>query len=71
MTFFISGDGDENVAFFGGIGHRENAKAVHYRFDALHRVNFCNDHVGTVAFGAHGHAASAPAVAGDDDFKAC
>src|SRR5713101_1573677 len=57
------------VAFFGGIGHGENAEAVHYRFDSLHRVNFCNDHVGAVAFGAHGNAASAPAVAGDDDFE--
>jgi len=46
------------------------AEAVHHGFDGLGRVDFGDDHIGSVSLGAHGDAASAPAVAGDDDAKA-
>ena len=37
---------------------------------ALHGIDFGDDHVGAESLGAHGHAASAPAVAGDHDLEA-
>ena len=37
---------------------------------ARKRIDFGDDHVGAQALGAHGHAASAPAVAGDDHAQA-
>src|SRR5207253_9941756 len=42
-----------------------HAEAVHYRLNALHRVDFRDDHVRAQALRAHGHAAPAPAVAGN------
>ena len=37
---------------------------------ALRGIDFGDDHVGAEALGAHGDAASAPAVARDDHFEA-
>src|SRR4029077_15792208 len=61
--------GDENVAHLRSFVHGHHAEAVHHGFDGLGGIDFGDDHVCAVALGAHGHAASAPAVAGDDDFE--
>src|SRR4029077_7388352 len=66
---FVARDGNKNVALLGSFRHRHNAEAVHHGFNALGRVDFREVHVGAVAFGAHGDATSAPAVASDDDFE--
>src|SRR3989475_9414643 len=66
----VAGHGDENVAFLHRFGHRHDAEAVHYCFNALHGIDFGDDDVRAQAFCTHGHAAAAPAVAGDDDFEA-
>src|SRR5713101_6493436 len=65
----VSGHRDVNVAFLDRFSHRHHAEAVHGRFDALHRVDFRDDHVRAETLGAHGHAAPAPAVAGNDNFE--
>src|SRR5467141_3627970 len=65
----VSGHGDINVTFLHGFGHGHHAEAVHRSFDALHGVDFGDDHVGAEALGAHGHAAATPAVTGNHDFK--
>ena len=64
---FVAGDGDEDVADFGGFGHGHDAEAVHDGFDGAGGINFGDDDVCAEALGAHGDAAAAPAVAGDDD----
>src|SRR5271156_3903460 len=65
----VAGYGDEDIAFFGGVDHGHDAEAVHDSFNSLHRIDFGDDDVGAEALGAHGGAAPAPAVAGDDDFQ--
>src|SRR5437879_4353023 len=67
----VAGYGDENVAFLHRFGHRHDAEAVHYGFNALHGIDFGDDDVRPQSFCAHSHAAATPAVAGDDDFEAC
>src|SRR5712692_2304380 len=66
----VSRHGDVNVAFSYRFGHGHHAEAVHGRFDALHRVDFRDDHVGSEALGTHGHAAAAPAVTGNHYLQA-
>ncbi len=66
----VAGDGDEDVADFGGFAHGHHAEAVHHGFDGFRGIDFGDDHVRAVAFGAHGDAASAPAVASDDNAEA-
>src|SRR5271156_651136 len=67
----VASDGDENFADPGGIGHGHHAEPVHDGFQGAGGIDFGHDHVCAVAFGAHGDAASAPAVAGDDHAHAC
>src|SRR6266850_4103900 len=67
----VAGYGDENVAFLHRFGHRHDAEAVHYGFNALHGIDFGDDDVRPQSFCTHSHAAATPAVAGDDDFEAC
>ena len=62
----VAGDGDENFADPGGVGHGHHAETVHDGFERARGIDFGDDHVRAVALGAHGDAASAPAVAGDD-----
>src|SRR6266849_5714101 len=66
----VAGHGDENVAFLHRFGHRHDAEAVHYSFNALHRIDFGDDDVRAQSLCAHGHAAATPAVPGDHDFEA-
>ena len=61
----VSGDGDENVADFRRFGHGHHAETIHHRFNGARGINFRDDHVRAQPLGAHGHAASAPAVSGD------
>ena len=61
----VAGDGDEEVADLGGLGHRHDAEAVHDGLERAQRVDLDHDDVGAVALHAHGDAAAAPAVAGD------
>ena len=67
---FVAGDGAENVADFGGFFHGHDAEAVHDGFEGFGRIDFGDDDVGARAARAHGHAAAAPAVAGDDELRA-
>src|SRR2546422_6059661 len=48
----VSRNGDVNVAFLHRFSHRHYSEAVHGRFDALHRVDFRNDHVRPESLGA-------------------
>src|SRR5436309_1039222 len=66
----VARDGDVNVTFLHRFSHRHHSEAVHHRFDALHRIDFRNNHVGAEALGAHGHAAPAPAVTGNHYLQA-
>ena len=66
----VSRHGDVNVAFLHRFSHRHHSETVHRGFDALHRIDFRDDDVGTEALGAHGHTAAAPAVTGNDNFEA-
>ncbi len=66
---FVARDGDKYVALLGGFRHRHDAESIHHRFDTLGRVDFRDNYIRAVALSAHRDAASAPAVAGDDDFE--
>src|SRR5882672_10997245 len=66
----VAGHGDENVAFLHRFGHRHDAEAVHYSFNALDRIDFGNDYVRSQSLRAHGDTAPAPTVTGDHDFEA-
>src|SRR5260370_14712951 len=66
----VSGHGNVDVAFLYGFGHGHHSEAVHRGFDTLHWIDFGDDHVGAEALGAHGYAASAPAVTGNHDLQA-
>src|SRR5882672_10257846 len=66
----VAGHGDENVAFLHRFGHRHDAEAVHYSFNALDRIDFGNDDVRSQSLRAHGDTAPAPTVTGDHDFEA-
>ncbi len=66
----IAGDGNEHVADFGSIVDRHHAEAVHDGFEGLHGINFSDDDVRSVAFRAHGDAASTPSVTGDNYLEA-
>ena len=65
----VAGNSDVHVAFFHGFGHGHHAEAIHHGFDALDRIDFGDDDIRAQTLGAHGHAASAPAIAGDDNFQ--
>ncbi len=66
----VSRHGDVNVAFLDSFGHGHYPESIHHRFDALHRVDFRDDHVRAKSLGAHSHAAPAPAVTGNDHLQA-
>src|SRR6266851_1279952 len=66
----VSRHGDVNVAFLHRFGHGHHSEAVHHGFDSLYRVDFRDDHVRAQALGAHGYAAPAPAVTGNDYLEA-
>src|SRR6266705_1033428 len=66
----VSRHGDVNVAFLHRFSHGHHAEAVHGGLDALDGVDFRDDHIGAEALGAHGHAAAAPAITGNDDLEA-
>ena len=66
----VSRHGNVNVALLHRFSHGHNSEPVHYSFDALYRVDFRNDDVRAEALGAHGHAAPAPAVTGNDYLQA-
>ncbi len=59
--------GDEHVAQRSGLPHAHDRESVHDRLHRLYRVNFSHYHLGAQAFRPHGHALSAPAVAGHDN----
>ena len=62
---FVSRDGDEDISDLRGFGQRHDAEAIHHRFQRLGGIDFGNDHIGAQPFGAHRHAAPAPAVSTD------
>src|SRR5271169_4596566 len=66
----VASNRDENVADLGCFVHGHNAETVHHSFDGFGRIDFGDDHVGAHALGAHGDAASAPAVTCNDQFQA-
>src|ERR1700728_1647886 len=68
---FVAGDGDENVADFCGFGHGHHAETVHHGFESAHWIDFGDDYVCAVAFGAHGDALAAPTIAGNNHPKSC
>ena len=39
----VAGDGAEDVAEFGGVGHRHDAETVHHGFERFRRINFSDD----------------------------
>src|ERR1035441_6821084 len=61
----VAGEGDEQVADDGCLAHGHHTEAVHDGFDGFGGIDFGDDDVGAQASGAHGDAASAPAVTGD------
>ena len=63
----VAGDGAEEVADLGGFSHRHHTEAVHDRFERVQRVHFGDNDLRAHAARAHGQAAAAPAVAGDDE----
>ena len=70
MHGLVAGDGDEDIADLGGFVHGHHAEAVHHGFDALVGSISVTITSAPMALGAHGDAASAPAVAGDDHAQA-
>jgi len=65
-----AGDGDENVADGRGFAHRHHAAAVHQGFQRLDRIDLGDYHASAHAARPHGHAAAAPAVAGNHEVQA-
>jgi hypothetical protein len=63
----VAGYGNEYVTLGGSLLDGHHTEAVHYRFDGSDRIDLGDDHVGAHAASAHGHAASAPAVADHDE----
>src|SRR5271166_734761 len=65
----VTGDGAEHVAELGGFGHAHDAEAVHDSFERFRGIDFGDDDFGATAAGAGSEAATAPAVAGDYEFR--
>jgi len=53
----------EDMSFPRRLHHRHHPEAVHYSFQSTQRIHLGDDDVGAHAFGAHGDALAAPAVA--------
>src|SRR2546422_11721299 len=51
----VSRHGDVNVAFLHRFSHRHHSETVHRGFDALHRIDFRDDDVGTEALRSEEH----------------
>src|ERR1051326_953333 len=65
----VAGDGAEDVAELGGLGHRHDAEAVHHGLEGLGGIDFGDDDFGAASAGTGGEAAAAPSVAGDDELR--
>ncbi len=63
----VTGDRDPDVAFLGGFHGGHDAVALHDGLERLHRIDLEHDDAGAHAVRAARDAATAPAVAGDDD----
>ena len=63
----VAGHGHEHVALFRGPLHRQHTESVHGRLQRLHRVDLGHHHIGSMALGAAGQAAAAPAIPGHDE----
>ncbi len=50
----VAGHGAEDVAEFGGFGHRHDAEAVHDGLEGLGGIDFGDDDFGAAATGAAG-----------------
>ncbi len=65
----VPGNGHEDVPDPGGLGHGDDGEAVHPGLQGADGVYLANEDVGPRAFGPHGQALAAPAVAGDDEIR--
>ena len=63
--------GDEDIADLSGFVHAHHLMAVHSGLKRAYGVDLCHNRLRAHAASAEGNAASAPAVAGDDDILAC
>lgn len=54
----------KEIADFGSFLHGHYLKAVHYRFDSPHRIDFRYNHLGAQALCPHGNTLAAPAITG-------
>ena len=59
----VAGEGAEDVADLGGLGHGQDFVAVHEGLQALQGIDLGDDDPGAHAPGPHGQTAAAPAVA--------
>ncbi len=57
---------DKYVANRRRLYHGHDTEAIHHRFQRLQRINLRDNHVAAQPFGAHGDAAAAPPITGDD-----
>ena len=48
MHVDVAGDGDEEVADLGGLGHRHDPEAVHHGLEGPQRVDLDHDDVGAM-----------------------
>ena len=65
----VAGHSAEDIAEFRGFWHGHHAETIHAGFERLRRINFRDDDLGAIAARAAGKPASAPAVAGDHEFR--
>src|SRR5579872_38225 len=65
----VAGDGAEDVAEFGGFGHRHDAEAVHDGLERFRGIDLGDDDFGSGATGPGSEAAAAPSVASDDELR--
>ncbi len=63
----VAGQGTEEIADPGCLCHRHDLVAIHDRFKRLERIHLGDDDQRTHAACPRGQAASAPAIAGDDE----
>ena len=66
---FVAGDGAENVADLGSLFHAHHPEAVHYGLEGFSRIDLGDNHFGSSAPRAGSKTASAPAIAGDHEFR--
>ena len=62
---FAAGNGNEDIAIFGSLGHRHYSEAVKNSLNTLNRINFSNNDISAHAFGTHCNAFTAPTITGN------